>query len=131
MMNRPAPRVSRYFETKPSHSRSPVNASTSAASSREVLRFSARKLAARCQKFMRGTLTVTSAKSAKKFIHLASCALLAFLVCKRPHAGPKTNPRTDRPLRAQPGCLPLTSIHETQLRREFLDPFFKSLGWDI
>jgi predicted type IV restriction endonuclease len=33
-------------------------------------------------------------------------------------------------LRRQPGS-PLSQYNETQVRREFLDPFFKALGWDI
>ena len=28
-------------------------------------------------------------------------------------------------------CLPHRNYNETQLRREFLDPFFEALGWDV
>src|SRR6266699_1268274 len=46
-----APRVCRYLGAKPSQSFSPVPASTSATSKRDVLRLSARNSASRCQIF--------------------------------------------------------------------------------
>jgi len=43
MLNTDAPSISRYFGANPSHSRSPVPASSSITSSNEVFRFNARK----------------------------------------------------------------------------------------
>jgi hypothetical protein len=47
-----------------------------------------------------------------------------------PH-GPTRRPRPHRPLRPHLEDYRSGRYNETQVRREFIDPFFKCLGWDI
>src|SRR6185295_16417505 len=68
MTSTPAPRVSRYLGAKPSQSRSPVPASTSATSSSTVLRRSARKSVRLCGGLM-GGLGRVCCRPAFVFLH--------------------------------------------------------------